>query len=848
MNFRQAEETAAQLRQQLAVNQITPAEFFQQIATLRLQDARGVWWQINPAAVGWLRWDGTTWNSAVPTDLPGQPSGSPATLTATPASAVPVSAVQATPVPTGPVQGTTVASGPQKIPQTLFQFLGYYLRSAIKHLPGIFFAALIQGGIVWLLHSIVMIFINDGFGRSGNPLTDSLMALPRELFVAGTTFWVLLGILYGEIKNKTLGKKLSALFHLSQYVKNATGAAGKRGIPGVWLGACLAMGLMAIFNNLLLGIEMAVFAVGSLIDPRDILRFILQLSWSDLQRLFSGKKPRQDLSSAWQNTILSGLSIGFLAAVPMLLIPIPYLRWLVIVFMLGITSLIWFNHKGRPAAGVAGLFLMVLLGSAIAASPVFADDGGWTEAGGTLSGWLSSPGAIPTVIAGIPAALGFIFGSLIGNPTIIPPAVPPTKIYGTGTREDPFRDYPDVNHPPYMDGVYGKGTPDDPYRDYDPGPQEQETSETSTPPVIPVMPLKPQVPIKEPSKQPITDPTKETLDKKGPDEQQEKEKSPAKQPGDTSEKKDMGADGKDSQSEDSGQENEPKEPSDQDKEPPEPVKDREPEKPPRRPVDERRREAHRRELERLNQTAAETHDAANDFWTLGADASDRSHEEVAREGARAWEATKNAADKAAQEVREVVKDVSNDPQIILDTLSGTGSDIAHGSAEAVQTVYDVGKDILTHPIDIGLKTLTGSASDLKDLGVKFAGHIRDLITDPAKLLTFLGDATGINNFIESWDPNKPLGTRLLHVGLGVYKVYMLGSLPARHADLGTTRLIFNEGARTLGTYEASEAFRTFSKIKQANDDFARLTGIDLGKTVNLDNLSEAFQVYQQFSR
>jgi hypothetical protein len=399
-----------------------------------------------------------------------------------------------------------------------------------------------------------------------------------------------------------------------------------------------------------------------------------------------------------------------------------------------------------------------------------------------------------------------------------------------------------------MDGVYGKGTPDDPYRDYDPGPQEQETSETSTPPVIPVMPLKPQVPIKEPSKQPITDPTKETLDKKGPDEQQEKEKSPAKQPGDTSEKKDMGADGKDSQSEDSGQENEPKEPSDQDKEPPEPVKDREPEKPPRRPVDERRREAHRRELERLNQTAAETHDAANDFWTLGADASDRSHEEVAREGARAWEATKNAADKAAQEVREVVKDVSNDPQIILDTLSGTGSDIAHGSAEAVQTVYDVGKDILTHPIDIGLKTLTGSASDLKDLGVKFAGHIRDLITDPAKLLTFLGDATGINNFIESWDPNKPLGTRLLHVGLGVYKVYMLGSLPARHADLGTTRLIFNEGARTLGTYEASEAFRTFSKIKQANDDFARLTGIDLGKTVNLDNLSEAFQVYQQFSR
>ena len=817
MNFQQAEQKAAELQRQLANGHTTPEQYYQQITALRLQDANGIWWQIDPSTLGWLRWDGATWIGAVPPILQSQP-------------------VNEAP---GQAPARQTGSEQRKIPQTLFQFLGYYLGSAFKHLPKIFLTALIQGGIVWLLHSIVMIFINDGFGRSGNPLTDSLMALPRELFVAGSMFWVLLGILYNELKNKTLGKKFSALFHLPGYVKTASTAAGNWGAPAVWMGATIALVVMTIFNNLLLGIEMAVFAVGALIDPRDILRFVLQLSWSDFQRLFRGKQPRKVMAPMWQNTILSGLAIGFLAAVLVLLIPIGYIRWLVTFIVLGVTLFLWFNQKGKPAAGVAGLFMMILLGAAVAAKPAFADDGGWTEAGGTLIGWLTSPGAIPTVIAGIPAALGFVLGSLIGNPAVIPPAVPPTQIYGSGTREDPFRDYPDVNHPPYMDGVYGKGTVDDPYRDYDLGPQEPEIETPEipeTPPIVipPTPPIRLKPADKGPSKQPETDPTKESLDKKDPVEEREKEKSPAKQPEDTTEKK---------ETDDSGEDKKPEE-SDQDKKT---EKEKEPQKPPTPPVDERRKAAHRRELERLQQSAEDANEGAKDFWTLGADASDRAHEEVAREGARAWEATKNAADKVAQETRDVIKDVTNDPQIVLDTLSGTGSDIAHGGAEAIKTAYDVSKDILTHPIDIGLKTLTGTASDLKDLSVKFGDHIIDLVTNPSKLLTFLGDATGINNFIESWDPNKPLGTRLLHVGLGVYKVYMLGSIPSRAEDLGTTRLIFNEGARTLGTYEASEAFRTFSKIKQANDDFARLTGIDIGRTVNLGNLDEAFRVYQQFS-
>ncbi len=91
----------------------------------------------------------------------------------------------------------------------------------------------------------------------------------------------------------------------------------------------------------------------------------------------------------------------------------------------------------------------------------WADDMGLTEFGNDPLGKFMGEGgpamvaqsAVSGVAAGVGAALG-------GG-----------QIYGTGTKEDPFRDYPDADRPPYMpkpDGtgpIYGSGTPDDAYRD-----------------------------------------------------------------------------------------------------------------------------------------------------------------------------------------------------------------------------------------------------------------------------------------------------------------------------------------------------------------------------------------------
>lgn len=61
MTFEEAGQSYAQLRVQLQAGQITPAQFSEAVGQLRLQDASGNWWQIDPNSGSWLYWNGSAW-------------------------------------------------------------------------------------------------------------------------------------------------------------------------------------------------------------------------------------------------------------------------------------------------------------------------------------------------------------------------------------------------------------------------------------------------------------------------------------------------------------------------------------------------------------------------------------------------------------------------------------------------------------------------------------------------------------------------------------------------------------------------------------------------------------------
>lgn len=61
MTFEEAGQAYSQLRAQLQAGQITPAQFTEAAGQLRLQDASGNWWQIDPNSGHWLYWNGSNW-------------------------------------------------------------------------------------------------------------------------------------------------------------------------------------------------------------------------------------------------------------------------------------------------------------------------------------------------------------------------------------------------------------------------------------------------------------------------------------------------------------------------------------------------------------------------------------------------------------------------------------------------------------------------------------------------------------------------------------------------------------------------------------------------------------------
>lgn len=183
-------------------------------------------------------------------------------------------------------------------------------------------------------------------------------------------------------------------------------------------------------------------------------------------------------------------------------------------------GLAWADSRRMPPSAA----IWILLGVAGALSGVFvlldpltalAHDGGWAENHRSLITWWNSAGSTPLlgygVIGGVASGVGSAIGSAIGSVLSGVGGIPgttvagttsapadagaegytPGVIYGTGSKEDPFRDYKDAAHPPWM-APYGDGSVANPYSD-------------TPPPVIDTSPTPGEPAPPTPSDQPTTD-------------------------------------------------------------------------------------------------------------------------------------------------------------------------------------------------------------------------------------------------------------------------------------------------------------------------------------------------------
>lgn len=300
----------------------------------------------------------------------------------------------------------------QKMPTSLFGLLIFFIKNFIKTLPQRFIFALITGVVVLIAHTYLMVVLNEGFSIDDNTKVIKYIIMANgSSSVSVTLFWMLISALFwGTIAQiRGLGIKVFFFKQIDNFAKLMSDIFEKPGSVqlSMFLGSiCTGIVIGIILSNPVISILLSIFifmAVSA--SGTSLLILIIYLTWSDLQRLFMIKAKKAfyiDIVSM----ILRGISIGLL-----LFAFTPYVKYgnvVQYIVLLAFIGLLILNIIKKTKPSIASFLL--LLGGAflITSMKVFADDGGWTEGGGTFGSWAKTQGAWEAIKRAIKPMLGAI--------------------------------------------------------------------------------------------------------------------------------------------------------------------------------------------------------------------------------------------------------------------------------------------------------------------------------------------------------------------------------------------------------------------------------------------------------
>lgn len=358
------------------------------------------------------------------------------------------------PIPQRPARP---AKRPPKPPQTLLELFQLLLKKFLIGLIWQIPLAIIVFVAVWLFHTWLMVYVNEGFAPGGSGETvqlllqklglggvpflggfvalitgivDALLATRGRGFLTGTLFWMLLMSLL-------VGTLVRFIWGPVTFFKDGFGAPAwvartlSRSRPPMVVLACLfgggAAGMAAgivighpfLLGSRLLALVMGLHGLTQILARGGTLTFLIaRLGWSDFQKWQDKTRPVKRFRQDWMVAAVLGLTAGLLVAsvLPFLL----FCGCAGFLFLLVGTLLAVFlgMAKGKGAAAPAAAALLMVFGSLVLtliSIPLYADDGGWKESGGTMQSWLNSPGSGVAMGLGLGPAAGAVAGILAGG-------------------------------------------------------------------------------------------------------------------------------------------------------------------------------------------------------------------------------------------------------------------------------------------------------------------------------------------------------------------------------------------------------------------------------------------------
>ncbi len=341
-----------------------------------------------------------------------------------------------------------------KRPESLLQLLIMMVKGFITGLPRMLvkniFKIIVVTVLILLIHTYLLVDLNEGFWYDQFNKFSGMINVKNQ-DTGAITFWAVAMILVTQLWRKsrtkglfkTLGEVISIPVWLGSCIKNA----GKSRFVALSIGAAISI-LLSIFisNNwtiLVLAI-MAIFSFSA--RAQSLLGLAVNLAVSDINKVLRKGKKRAPLL-ATSSLVVGGIAIGLVAA---LFIPNIFILQLGIVVLLLVLSFLQAKNIISPSTAAGVLIFAGIQVILMKYNIALADDGGKSEAGGTWSAWVGSPGAGEAVKMAVPPAVAGVGGTLIGT--------------FTGGFIDQI-DYDWVDEEPYIDGPDEEYVPDIPVED-----------------------------------------------------------------------------------------------------------------------------------------------------------------------------------------------------------------------------------------------------------------------------------------------------------------------------------------------------------------------------------------------
>ena len=296
----------------------------------------------------------------------------------------------------------TTNSAPLTMPKSTIQLLSTIVKKTIKLIPKqIGRIALISAGGL-LVHTFLLVGPNGGFGRSFGVVGDFVAS--KGNVIGATMIWVIASASIKFILDKERRSEgLKTLSNIPNEVKASIAQCGELALPIALSGIAIGLGIVALLGNSTAGLLLALVMLFSISKKMNGFAMVLmRFLWQDIQnnRVKKGKleQPFNETKAYLGGMgFILDLAAGFI--VPALEVYYMRITILVIAVVLGIVSYNFFNS--RKAGLHIILFGLLLLINFTFVPSVYADDGGWGECGGNITGWINCGMVLPTVIRGI---------------------------------------------------------------------------------------------------------------------------------------------------------------------------------------------------------------------------------------------------------------------------------------------------------------------------------------------------------------------------------------------------------------------------------------------------------------